>query len=185
MQGGVAPCMQRFPGCLPCAPQTYYKLSYVDRRVTNPEQRICEDIPKLCDGLGDLVGEWTKCAVDAVFYSWVLRSYTRTNKYTAIIIAYVFGAGAMTVSMSPNFGRLFKRQANNEGAQHCHGRLHLHGASKWFSLAKLCTALMSEEIACMEKLGGFSDKVCVAPPNQGSFFLYLSGKLCLIGLWGY
>ncbi len=88
----------------------------MDRRITNPEQRICEDIPKLCDGLAELVGEWTKCAVDAVFYSYVLRSYTRTNKYTAIIIAYVFGAGAMTVSMSPNFGRLFKRQADNEGA---------------------------------------------------------------------
>ena len=97
------------------AAQTYYKLSYVDRRVDNPEQRICEDIPKLCNGLGDLVGEWTKCAVDAVFYTWVLRSYTRTNKYTAIIIAYVFGAGAMTVSVSPNFGKLFKTQASNEG----------------------------------------------------------------------
>ena len=81
----------------------------------NPEQRICEDIPKLCNGLGDLLGEWTKCAVDAVFYAWVLRSYTRTNKYTAIIIAYVFGAGAMTVSVSPNFAKLFKTQASNEG----------------------------------------------------------------------
>ena len=57
-----------------------------------------------------------RCAVDAVFYSWVLHSYTRTNKWTAIIIAYVFGAGAMTVAVSPNFGRLFKRQAENEGA---------------------------------------------------------------------
>ena len=101
--------------------QTYYKMSYVDRRVDNPEQRICEDIPKLCNGLGDLVGEWTKCAVDAVFYSWVLRSYTRTNKYTAIIIAYVFGAGAMTVSVSPNFSKLFKTQASNEGAQPVQG----------------------------------------------------------------
>ena len=58
-----------------------------------------------------------RCAVDAVFYSWALRSYARTHKYTAIIIAYVFGAGAMTVSLSPNFGRLFKRQAANEGAR--------------------------------------------------------------------
>ena len=42
--------------------QTYYKLSYVDRRIDNPEQRICEDIPKLVDGLGELVGEWCKYA---------------------------------------------------------------------------------------------------------------------------
>ncbi len=47
---------------LPWAAQTYYKLSYVDRRIDNPEQRICEDIPKLADGLGDLLGEWCKCA---------------------------------------------------------------------------------------------------------------------------
>ena len=48
--------------CVPWSMQTYYKLSYVDRRIDNPEQRICEDIPKLCDGLGDLLGEWCKCA---------------------------------------------------------------------------------------------------------------------------
>lgn len=39
-------------------PQTYYKLSYVDRRIDGVEQRICEDIPKLCDELGELVREW-------------------------------------------------------------------------------------------------------------------------------
>ena len=127
--------------CKCCAAQTYYKLSYVDRRVDNPEQRICEDIPKLCNGLGDLVGEWTKCAVDAVFYTWVLRSYTRTNKYTAIIIAYVFGAGAMTVSVSPNFGKLFKTQASNEGA------------SQFSSVRGLCEGFnklnLSRKVSCL------------------------------------
>ena len=38
--------------------QTYYKLSYVDRRIDNPEQRICEDVPYLASGLGDLLREW-------------------------------------------------------------------------------------------------------------------------------
>ncbi len=38
--------------------QVYYKLSYVDRRVDGVEQRICEDVPKLCDELGELVREW-------------------------------------------------------------------------------------------------------------------------------
>jgi len=42
----------------PRAPQVYYKLSYVDRRVDGVEQRICEDVPKLCDELGELVREW-------------------------------------------------------------------------------------------------------------------------------
>ncbi len=48
--------MTQCPG--PRAPQVYYKLSYVDRRVDGVEQRICEDVPKLCDELGELVREW-------------------------------------------------------------------------------------------------------------------------------
>ena len=44
--------------CGALRPQTYYKLSYVDRRINGVEQRICEDIPKLCDELGELVREW-------------------------------------------------------------------------------------------------------------------------------
>lgn len=54
-------------------------------------------------------------SVDAVFYAWMLQSYSRTNKYTAAIIGYVFGAGVLTTVASPNFGRLYKRQSENEG----------------------------------------------------------------------
>jgi len=107
------PCISKSK-CSPCTPsQTYYKLTYVDRRIDNPEQRICEDIPYLATGLGDLLREWCNASVDAIFYAWMLRSYSRTNKYTATIIGYVFGAGVLTTS--PNFGRLYKRQSENEG----------------------------------------------------------------------
>ena len=95
--------------------QTYYKLTYVDRRIDNPEQRICEDIPNLASGLGDLLREWCNSSVDAIFYSWMLQSYSRTNKYTLMILGYVFGAGVLTTIASPNFGRLYKRQSENEG----------------------------------------------------------------------
>ena len=90
-------------------------MTYVDRRIDNPEQRICEDIPNLASGLGDLLREWCNSSVDAVFYSWMLRSYSRTNKYTFMILGYVFGAGILTTVVSPNFGRLYKRQSENEG----------------------------------------------------------------------
>ena len=56
--------------------------------------------------------------VDAVFFAYVLRSYSRTNKYTAAILAYVLGAGVFTVAAAPNFARLFKRQQEDEGALH-------------------------------------------------------------------
>jgi ABC-type uncharacterized transport system fused permease/ATPase subunit len=99
--------------------QTYYKLSYVDRRVDNPEQRICEDIPKLCDGMGDLLRDWTNSLVDAVVYAYLLKQYSRTNRYTLYILGYVFGAGLFVVTTSPNFGKLYKTQQENEGAPLC------------------------------------------------------------------
>ena len=95
--------------------QTYYKLNYVDRRIDNPEQRMCEDIPLLADGLADLLREWCNASVDAIFYAFVLRSYSRTNKYTLAILGYVFGAGIVTTLLSPNFGKLYKIQSSNEG----------------------------------------------------------------------
>ena len=90
-------------------------MTYVDRRIDNPEQRICEDIPNLANGLGDLLREWCNSSVDAIFYSWMLQSYSKTNKYSLMILGYVFGAGVLTTFASPNFGRLYKRQSENEG----------------------------------------------------------------------
>lgn len=95
--------------------QAYYKLSYVDKQVNNPEQRICEDIPKFTKGLSELAGEWTNAIIDAGFYAWQLRSYSGSHKYTAAILAYVIGAGGLTGVLAPNFGKLFKRQQENEG----------------------------------------------------------------------
>ncbi len=97
--------------------QVTQRIEAVDRRINNPEQRICEDVPYLAGGLGDLLREWCNASVDAVFYAWMLRSYSRTNKYTAAILGYVFGAGVLTSIASPNFGRLYKRQSENEGAE--------------------------------------------------------------------
>lgn len=103
---------------------TYYKLNYVDRRVDSPEQRICEDVPKLTAGLAELTRELIVAAVDAAFYSYQLRRYSGTNKYTGALIAYVLGAGTFMTVAAPNFGGLFKKQAALEGAyRHLHSRL--------------------------------------------------------------
>jgi ABC-type uncharacterized transport system fused permease/ATPase subunit len=96
--------------------QTYYKLPYVDKRIANPEQRICEDIPKFCSGLAELLREWVTACVDGVFYAYMLRSYSGTSKYTAAIMGYVVGAGVATTVLAPGFGRLFKKEQDLEGA---------------------------------------------------------------------
>ncbi|KAK9820297.1 hypothetical protein WJX72_008694 [[Myrmecia] bisecta] len=112
---------------------TYYKLSYVDRRISNPEQRVCEDIPKFCEGLSSLTREWINAVIDAAFYSYQLRDYTKTDKYTLAIVAYVVGAGVFTAVFAPNFGKLFKRQQANEGSyRHLHSRLRANAESVAF-----------------------------------------------------
>lgn len=100
---------------VPLRMQTYYKLSYVDGRIPHPEHRLCEDIPRFCDGLADLLREWINSAVDAAVFAFLLRRYSRSHKYTAGIMAYVLGAGVMTTIFAPNFGKLYSRQQENEG----------------------------------------------------------------------
>ena len=90
----------------------------MDGRISNPEHRLCEDIPRFCDGLADLLREWVNCAVDAAVFAYLLRSYSRSHRYTVAIMGYVFGAGVMTTLFAPNFGRLYARQQENEGMHH-------------------------------------------------------------------
>lgn len=45
----------------------------MDRRVDTPEQRMCEDVPKLAAGLADLTRELVTATVDALFYAVALR----------------------------------------------------------------------------------------------------------------
>ena len=90
----------------------------------SPEQRLCEDVPKLAGGLAALTRELVVAAVDGAFYATALRRYSGTHRYTAAIVAYVFGAGTFMAVAAPNFGGLFKRQAALEGAYRAlHSRL--------------------------------------------------------------
>lgn len=73
------------------------------------------DIPKLSGGLAELVREWVSCSIDAIFYTSQLRSYTKTDKYTAGIVAYVLGAGVATSIFAPSFGSLAKKEQELEG----------------------------------------------------------------------
>ena len=112
---------------------TYYKLSYVDRTVAHPEQRLAEDVPKLCDGLGAVLHDAINAAVDAAVYAVVLRRYSRSHRYTLSIVAYILLGGGAVVAASPNFGRLMGRQSAAEGAYRAaHARLRANAESVAF-----------------------------------------------------
>ncbi|GFP84827.1 ABC transporter d family member 1 [Phtheirospermum japonicum] len=104
----------------------YYKLSHVDGRISNPEQRIASDIPKFCSELSDLVQEDLIAVTDGLLYTWRLCSYA-SPKYILWILAYVLGAGATIRNFSPAFGKLMSKEQQLEGEyRQLHSRLRTH-----------------------------------------------------------
>ncbi|KAF8404271.1 hypothetical protein HHK36_009153 [Tetracentron sinense] len=111
---------------------SYYKISHVDGRITNPEQRIASDIPRFCSELSDLVQEDLIAVTDGLLYTWRLCSYA-SPKYVFWILAYVTGAGAMIRNFSPAFGKLMSEEQQLEGEyRQLHSRLRTHAESVAF-----------------------------------------------------
>ncbi|KAI4317255.1 hypothetical protein L6164_025142 [Bauhinia variegata] len=107
----------------------YYKISHVDGRITNPEQRIASDVPKFCSELSELVQDDLIAVTDGLLYTWRLCSYT-SPKYVIWILAYVFGAGATVRNFSPSFGKLKSKEQQLEGEyRQLHSRLRTHAES--------------------------------------------------------
>lgn len=111
---------------------TYYKISHVDDRISNPEQRIASDVPKFCSELSDLVHEDLTAVTDGLLYTWRLCSYA-SPKYVLWILAYVLGAGFVIRNFSPAFGKLMSKEQQLEGEyRQLHSRLRTHAESVAF-----------------------------------------------------
>ena len=95
--------------------QAYYQMSYVDRRISDPEQLICEDVHKLSHELSATTGSIASAIVDALFYMVRMWQYSGTHAYTAALAAYVLAAGGLTTVLQPNFGRLVRTTQALEG----------------------------------------------------------------------
>ncbi|KAL6853964.1 hypothetical protein ACP4OV_019993 [Aristida adscensionis] len=110
----------------------YYKISHVDHRISNPEQRIASDIPKFCSELSDLVQDDLTAVADGLIYIWRLCSYA-SPKYVLWILAYVIGAGGAIRKFSPAFGKLKSTEQQLEGEyRQLHSRLRTHAESVAF-----------------------------------------------------
>lgn len=107
----------------------YYKISHVDGRVTNPEQRIASDVPRFCSELSELVQDDLTAVTDGLLYTWRLCSYA-SPKYLFWIVGYVLGAGTMIRNFSPAFGKLMSKEQQLEGEyRRLHSRLRTHAES--------------------------------------------------------
>ncbi|XP_027334741.1 ABC transporter D family member 1-like isoform X1 [Abrus precatorius] len=107
----------------------YYKISHVDGRITNPEQRLASDVPRFCSELSEIVQDDLTAVTDGILYTWRLCSYA-SPKYVFWILAYVLGAGAAIRNFSPSFGKLMSREQQLEGEyRQLHSRLRTHSES--------------------------------------------------------
>ncbi|KAL5567415.1 hypothetical protein UlMin_030579 [Ulmus minor] len=107
----------------------YYKMSHVDGRIMNPEQRIASDVPKFCSELSEIVQDDLIAVTDGLLYTWRLCSYA-SPKYIFWILAYVLGAGATIRNFSPAFGKLMSKEQQLEGDyRRLHSRLRTHAES--------------------------------------------------------
>ncbi|KAB1210259.1 ABC transporter D family member 1 [Morella rubra] len=107
----------------------YYKVSHVDGRINNPEQRIASDVPRFCSELSELVQDDLTAVADGLLYTWRLCSYA-SPKYLLWILAYVIGAGGMIRNFTPAFGKLMSKEQQLEGDyRQLHSRLRTHAES--------------------------------------------------------
>ncbi|QHN81675.1 ABC transporter D family member [Arachis hypogaea] len=107
----------------------YYKISHVDGRINNPEQRIASDVPRFCSELSEIVQDDLTAVADGLLYTWRLCSYA-SPKYVFWILAYVLGAGAAIRNFSPSFGKLMSKEQQLEGEyRQLHSRLRTHSES--------------------------------------------------------
>ena len=67
----------------------YYKISHVDGRIRNPEQRIASDVPRFCSELSELVQDDLTAVTDGLLYTWRLCSYA-SPKYVFWILVILF-----------------------------------------------------------------------------------------------
>ncbi|KAL6624578.1 hypothetical protein ACP70R_031899 [Stipagrostis hirtigluma subsp. patula] len=110
----------------------YYKISHVDHRISNPEQRIASDIPKFSSELSELVQDDLAAVAEGLIYTWRLCSYA-SPKYVFWIMAYVLVAGGAIRKFSPAFGKLKSTEQQLEGEyRQLHSRLRTHAESVAF-----------------------------------------------------
>ncbi|KQK08073.1 ABC transporter D family member 1 [Brachypodium distachyon] len=110
----------------------YYKISHVDHRISNPEQRIASDIPKFCSELSELVQDDLAAVAEGLIYTWRLCSYA-SPKYMIWILAYILVAGGAIRNFTPAFGKLKSTEQHLEGEyRQLHSRLRTHAESVAF-----------------------------------------------------
>lgn len=133
-------------------------MSYVDRRISDAEHVLCDDVQQFTSGLADLTGELTAAAIEALFYGTALRIHRGTHGYLAAIAAYIFSAGTLTAALAPNFSRLVSKTQELESRYKASQARPVPPCPTLLQVAACCTPTVvcgpSQHRACATHAGG-------------------------------
>ncbi|KAL1495053.1 hypothetical protein ABEB36_010533 [Hypothenemus hampei] len=105
---------------------TYYRISNLDNRITNPDQLLTTDIDKFCEAIADLYCNTAKPLLDIGIYVYKL-STTMGGSTPGLMLSYLFVSGIALTHLRKPTARLTAGEQKLEGEfRHINSRLITH-----------------------------------------------------------
>lgn len=107
----------------------YYKMGNLDRRITNPDQRITQDVEVLCQKISNLFVDFLSPLTDVIINSIRMTQIIGIGGPISITL-YVFVAFGVLSLVTPNFTRMSQEIQNREGKfRYIHARTVINAES--------------------------------------------------------
>lgn len=104
----------------------YYKMSFVDKRITSPEEVLSSDVQRFAATLSDIAVDVLSAIFNGAYFTYRLAKAT-SGKWSMVSWLYVTTTIVVIQALSPNFGKLYATRLNlDESFRQSVARLHTH-----------------------------------------------------------